>query len=143
MATAGYENIPIVVTETGWPSASTAGRGSSGDEKDANMEYAEMYLKGLVKHLKSSEGTPLRKEGAASVYVYELFDEEAEEGTQPPGRRWGILYPNLTKKYSIDFSGSSSRAGEAMAWMKILIEVALPSLALSLDFGSSFSFRYS
>ncbi|KAF7830990.1 glucan endo-1,3-beta-glucosidase 2 [Senna tora] len=105
MAAAGYDNVPIVVTETGWPSASSAGD----EEEDANIEYAEMYLKGLVKHLKSGEGTPLRKEGIASVYVYELFDKEAaEEGTQPPGRRWGLLYPNLTKKYRIDFSGSSS-----------------------------------
>ncbi|KAI4299461.1 hypothetical protein L6164_032921 [Bauhinia variegata] len=125
MAVAGYENIPIIVTETGWPSASV-----TRTEGDANMAYAEMYLKGLVRHLKSGEGTPLRKEGVAEVYVYELFDKETKEGTKPPGRNWGILYPNLTQKYNIDFSGSS-KIGGAKAWMKMATGISLV-LVLSL-----------
>ncbi|OMO95474.1 hypothetical protein CCACVL1_05398 [Corchorus capsularis] len=43
-------------------------------EVEANGIYAEMYLKGLVRHLKSGMGTPLRKEGISEVYVYELMD---------------------------------------------------------------------
>ena len=48
MAVMGHENIPLVVAETGWPS----GGGEAG-EVEANVVYAEMYLKGLVRHLKS------------------------------------------------------------------------------------------
>jgi hypothetical protein len=58
MAVAGYENILVVVAKTGWPSS-----GGEASEVNANLAYAEMYLKGLVAHLRSGIGTPLRKEG--------------------------------------------------------------------------------
>ena len=120
MAVAGYENIPIIVTETGWPSASAVG-----NEVDANVGYAEMYLKGLVKHLKSGSGTPLRKEGAAEVYIYELFDKESREGTKKPVRNWGILYPNMTDKYCVDFSGTSIRVDGPKPWIMLTVGVYL------------------
>ncbi|KAL2323859.1 hypothetical protein Fmac_022917 [Flemingia macrophylla] len=58
LAVAGYETVPVVVTETGWPRASSAA-----NEFEANAEYAEIYLWRLVKHLKSRMGTPLLREG--------------------------------------------------------------------------------
>ncbi|RHN57066.1 putative glucan endo-1,3-beta-D-glucosidase [Medicago truncatula] len=98
MALEGYETIPVIVTETGWP--------SSGSELDANSAYAEIYLKGLVKHLKSGAGTPLLKDGVKGVYLYELFDKEGAGN----GRNWGILYPNGSTKYDkIDFSSGWKR----------------------------------
>ncbi|KAG2730440.1 hypothetical protein I3760_01G292200 [Carya illinoinensis] len=105
MTAVGFENIPVVVAETGWP--------SSGDalEVDANSAYAEMYLRGLVAHLKSGLGTPLRKEGVAEAYIYELFDDEVRRGTTRHERSWGILFSNMTKKYEIEFSGSDSTRG--------------------------------
>ncbi|KAK6929441.1 Glycoside hydrolase family 17 [Dillenia turbinata] len=96
MAVAGHENIPIAVMETGWP--------SGGGESEASEVYAELYLKGLVKHLNGGLGTPLRKEGVAETYIYELFDDVNRDSKI--GKNWGILYPNLTRKYKIDFSGS-------------------------------------
>ncbi|TKY56825.1 Glucan endo-1,3-beta-glucosidase 13 [Spatholobus suberectus] len=98
LAVAGYETVPLVVTETGWPSA-----GAAGNEFDANLGYAEIYLRGLVKHLKSGTGTPLLKDGVREAFVYEMFDKE-EGGT---GRSWGVLYANGTAKYHVDFSCSS------------------------------------
>ena len=97
MAVAGYENIPVVVVETGWPSS-----GADASEVEANPAYAEMFLKNLVEHLRSGTGTPLRKEGVAEVYIYELFDKEVKLRND---RNWGILYQNMTKKYKIEFSG--------------------------------------
>ncbi|KAL9316280.1 hypothetical protein ACSQ67_017281 [Phaseolus vulgaris] len=94
---AGYETVPLVVTETGWPSF-----GGARNEFDANLGYAEIYLKGLVKHLKSGMGTQLLKDGVREVFVYEMFDKD--EGT---GRSWGVLYANGTAKYRVDFSCSS------------------------------------
>ncbi|KAG8390075.1 hypothetical protein BUALT_Bualt01G0045700 [Buddleja alternifolia] len=110
MAVSGQENIPVIVTETGWPSES---------EAQAAGNYAEMYLKGLVRHLRSGLGTPLRKEGVAEAYIYQLFDEgtngEANGTTIGAalsgggGHSWGIMYPNMTMKYKINFSGADKR----------------------------------
>ncbi|KAF8006296.1 hypothetical protein BT93_K0556 [Corymbia citriodora subsp. variegata] len=101
MAVAGHENIPVIVAETGWPSSSP-----DAAEIDANELYSEMYVKGLLGHLRSGQGTPLRKEGVAEAYVYELVDEEAKETTssQARARNWGILYANLSEKYEVQFS---------------------------------------
>ncbi|KAL2338294.1 hypothetical protein Fmac_012740 [Flemingia macrophylla] len=57
MVDAGYETVPVVVTEIGWPSAS-----STANEFEANAGYAEIYLRGHVKHLKYGMGTPLLRE---------------------------------------------------------------------------------
>ncbi|KAI6670108.1 hypothetical protein NL676_004993 [Syzygium grande] len=78
MAVAGHENIPVIVAETGWPSSSP-----DATEIDANELYSEMYVKGLLGHLRSGQGTPLRKEGVAEAYVYELVDEEAKRDGEP------------------------------------------------------------
>ncbi|XP_057789036.1 glucan endo-1,3-beta-glucosidase 13-like [Salvia miltiorrhiza] len=108
MAVSGQENVPVIVTETGWPSQPEA--------QDAG-NYAEMYLRGLLRHLRSGLGTPLRKEGAAEAYVYELFDQKSTfnntngtnsdasmSGRAAGGKQWGIMYPNMTMKYRVHFS---------------------------------------
>ncbi|KAL5568929.1 hypothetical protein UlMin_025504 [Ulmus minor] len=128
MAISGHENIPVVVTETGWPSWS-----GDGSEVDANPVYAELYLKGLVKHLRSGLGTPLRKDGVAETYIFELFDEEEKPEKSNERRHWGILYPNMTKKFRIDFSGSAMIFGS-----RGLLELAIGfSLIFALFHGSS------
>ncbi|KAF3433529.1 hypothetical protein FNV43_RR24631 [Rhamnella rubrinervis] len=106
MAVAGHDNIPVIVAETGWPSSS-----SDASEVEANPAYAEMYIKGLIGHLRSGLGTPLRKEGVSEIYIYELFDKEEKNVNNQYERTWGILYPNMTNKYQIDFSGSAAIFG--------------------------------
>ncbi|XP_057441838.1 glucan endo-1,3-beta-glucosidase 12-like [Lotus japonicus] len=115
MAVAGYETIPIIVTETGWPSS------GAGDEFDANLGYAETYLRGLVNHLSSGSGTPLLKDGVREVYVYELFDREGAT----TGRDWGLLNPNGTAKYHVDFSAASSGSSITVALVIFWILVQL------------------
>ncbi|OMO76100.1 Glycoside hydrolase, family 17 [Corchorus olitorius] len=114
MAVVGHENIPVIVAETGWPS----GGGDAG-EVEANGIYAEMYLKGLVRHLKSGMGTPLRKEGISEVYVYELMDH-ANGSNKEKGRKWGILSENMTRKYDVDFS-SGAQIHRSMLWIISLL----------------------
>ncbi|KAK3436753.1 hypothetical protein EUGRSUZ_C01473 [Eucalyptus grandis] len=80
-AVAGHENIPVIVAETGWPNSIL-----DAAEIDANELYSEMYVKGLLGHLRSGQGTPLRKKGVAEAYVYELVDEEAKETTSSQAR---------------------------------------------------------
>ncbi|MCI51205.1 glucan endo-13-beta-glucosidase-like protein, partial [Trifolium medium] len=89
----------------------------AGNELDANPGYAEVYLRGLVKHLKSGAGTPLLKDGVKAVYLYELFDKDGS------GRNWGILYPNGSTKYRIDFSEASRSC--LMNWINVALILAL------------------
>ncbi|KAK4835784.1 hypothetical protein QYF36_014520 [Acer negundo] len=111
MAVSGHENVPVVVAETGWPSS-----GGDSTEVDATPAFAEMYLKGLMGHLRSGSGTPLRKEGVAEAYIYELVDKEVKGM-----RSWGILYKNLTRKYnSIVYSGGGG-SSEIRGLLKILV----------------------
>ncbi|KAF5736600.1 hypothetical protein HS088_TW14G00745 [Tripterygium wilfordii] len=121
MAVAGHESIPVIVAETGWPSS-----GGDAVEADATTAYAEMYLKGLVRHLRSGMGTPLRKEGVAEIYIYELVDKEVKQGN----RNWGILYPNMTKKYNFDLSGANEIGGRDKAHFEQLKELGIGSHAL-------------
>ncbi|XP_058100132.1 glucan endo-1,3-beta-glucosidase 2-like [Magnolia sinica] len=95
---AGHKDIPVVVTETGWPSDGDA------TEPRANKLFAKMYNAGLVKHLRSGLGTPLRKEGAKETYIFELLDDETKQGPESD-RHWGIFNRNMRMKYKIDFSG--------------------------------------
>uniref|UniRef100_A0A7N0UA28 Glucan endo-1,3-beta-D-glucosidase n=1 Tax=Kalanchoe fedtschenkoi TaxID=63787 RepID=A0A7N0UA28_KALFE len=127
MAVAGHQSVSIIVTETGWPSAGSTG------ELEATQGYAEMYVKGLVKHLKSGVGTPLRKEGVAEAYIYELFDRDDEQEVNGTSRKWGIFYPNLTKKYDIQLSSSGVLSGNgSRTWVHIAgwIVLVLSSLLL-------------
>ncbi|WOH02363.1 hypothetical protein DCAR_0521752 [Daucus carota subsp. sativus] len=124
MTVSGHENIPLVVTETGWPSY------NSGNEPEASHHYSEMYFQGLITHLKSGLGTPLRKEGVAEAYLYELFDNDDNNDTMQVTasgsgmQNWGIMYPNLTMKYNIPFSSDSKRFhGQGIAGMAALLLV--------------------
>ncbi|KAL6131555.1 hypothetical protein ACLB2K_069930 [Fragaria x ananassa] len=112
MAVAGHENIPLIVTETGWPSSSTDPR-----EVEANPVYAELYIKGLLGHLKSGRGTPLRKEGVAQVYIYELIDKQVRVG-----RNWGILFANMTNKYkNVDYRSQSDSVLGGLGFFKMVL----------------------
>ncbi|KAK7385739.1 hypothetical protein VNO78_31573 [Psophocarpus tetragonolobus] len=97
LSLSGYDTIPLVVTETGWPTSSTAP-----NDFDANLGYSHIYLRGLVTHLKSGMGTPLLKDSLRHVFVYHMFHNEQQT------RDWGLLFPNGTPKYPVDFSSSSS-----------------------------------
>ncbi|KAK8546130.1 hypothetical protein V6N13_067363 [Hibiscus sabdariffa] len=105
MKAMGYENIPVIVAETGWPSS-----GSEAGEVEANGVYAEMYLKGLVRHLKAGAATPLKKNGVMGVYVYELMDHNG-------GRKWGILSENMKMKYNLDLELSTGAKNCGSMWI--------------------------
>ncbi|KAL8167592.1 hypothetical protein V2J09_009091 [Rumex salicifolius] len=63
-----------------------------------------MFLRGLIKHLNSGDGIPLRKDGALQAYVYEFFDNMATmEMTWPLPRGAGDLWDPLL---GLDYAGS-------------------------------------
>ncbi|KAI3748798.1 hypothetical protein L6452_12143 [Arctium lappa] len=138
MAVAGHENIPVVVAETGWPCFDPS------SEAEARGIYAEMYLQGLINHLRSGKGTPLRKEGVAEAYIYELFDAN-ETATRNQGLRsggtgqnWGFLFPNMSMKFEIDFSNGGSIPPAAVFGMVFWFLLLVIWLFILLDIGTSF-----
>ncbi|KAK7817493.1 glucan endo-1 [Quercus suber] len=82
MVVVAYENISIVMVETGWLSFD-----ADASEVEANSAYVEMYLKNLVVHLRLGISTLLRKEGVAEVYIYELFDKKVKQRND---QNWGF-----------------------------------------------------
>ena len=53
MAVMGYENLSLIVAETRWPSSGID------CEVDETLLYSEMFLKGLLAHLRSGGGTKM------------------------------------------------------------------------------------
>ncbi|KAK9280035.1 hypothetical protein L1049_013720 [Liquidambar formosana] len=88
----GFHNLPLVVSETGWPS-----QGGS-DDTAASLQNAEIFNKRLIKHVngKPIKGTPLRPGVPIPTYIFSLFDEDQKPGA-PVENHWGILYANGTR----------------------------------------------
>ncbi|KAL1554881.1 glucan endo-1,3-beta-D-glucosidase [Salvia divinorum] len=93
----GYPDMKIIVGEVGWP--------TDGDVH-ANVQNAKRFNQGLIEHVMSGQGTPLRK-GKIDVYLFSLIDEDAK--SIDPGsfeRHWGILEFDGKPKYELDILGS-------------------------------------
>ncbi|KAL2455369.1 O-Glycosyl hydrolase family 17 protein [Abeliophyllum distichum] len=91
----GFGQMPIVVGEVGWPTDGALG---------ANLSAAKAFNQGLVYHVLSNKGTPLRPGvPPMDVYLFSLFDEGAKSVL--PGnfeRHWGIFSFDGQAKYSLN-----------------------------------------
>ncbi|KAK9699775.1 hypothetical protein RND81_08G195400 [Saponaria officinalis] len=87
LAKAGGSDIPIVVSESGWPS-------NGGDS--ATVGNAGTYYKNLVNHVRN--GTP-RKPSQIETYLFAMFDEN-QKGGAPTEQHFGLFFPNQQSKYS-------------------------------------------
>ncbi|OAY35068.1 glucan endo-1,3-beta-glucosidase 12 [Manihot esculenta] len=92
-----YDDIKMVVTETGWP--------SKGDENEigASVENAAAYNGNLVRRILTGGGTPLRPKADLTVYLFALFNEDEKNGPTSE-RNYGLFYPNEQKVYDIPFT---------------------------------------
>ncbi|CAL5184055.1 unnamed protein product [Lathyrus oleraceus] len=91
----GYNQMPIIIGEIGWPSDGAVG---------ANITAARVFNQGLVYHIASNKGTPLRPNTPPmDVYLFELLDEGAKS-TLPGNfeRHWGIFSFDGQAKYSLN-----------------------------------------
>ncbi|KGN47963.1 glucan endo-1,3-beta-glucosidase 12 [Cucumis sativus] len=97
MSALKYDDIKMVVTETGWP--------SKGDENEigASVENAAAYNGNLVRRILSGGGTPLRPKADLTVYLFALFNENKKNGPTSE-RNYGLFYPNEEKVYDIPFT---------------------------------------
>ncbi|KAK4755113.1 hypothetical protein SAY87_008870 [Trapa incisa] len=91
----GYGQMPIVVGEVGWPTDGAL---------SANISAAQAFNQGLIKHILSNQGTPLRPGvPPVDIYLFSLLDEGAK--IVEPGnfeRHWGIFSFDGQAKYALN-----------------------------------------
>ncbi|KAF8399701.1 hypothetical protein HHK36_015571 [Tetracentron sinense] len=93
MENEGFAGIPVVVTETGWP---TAGGGAALPENALN------YNGNIIKRALNDVGTPKRPGVGVEVFLFALFDENQKSGEEFE-RHFGIFGPNGVKTYDLKF----------------------------------------
>ncbi|XP_043693674.1 glucan endo-1,3-beta-glucosidase 6-like [Telopea speciosissima] len=90
----GYGQMPIVIGEIGWPTDGVL---------SANLAAARAFNQGLINHVLSNKGTPLRPGvPPMDVYLFGLLDEGAKSVL--PGnfeRHWGIFSFDGQAKYRL------------------------------------------
>lgn len=96
-----FTNIPVMVTESGWPS-----QGDS-DEPDATLDNANTYNSNLIKHVLNKTGTPKHPGIAVSTYIYELYNEDNKPGHLSE-KNWGLFNANGTPVYILRLTESGS-----------------------------------
>ncbi|KAL5743485.1 hypothetical protein ACOSP7_026343 [Xanthoceras sorbifolium] len=101
MAFLNFTNIPVIVTETGWPS-----KGDS-NEPDASLENANTYNSNLIRHVLNKTGTPKHPGMAVSTYIYELYNEDMKPGPLSE-KNWGLFDANGDPVYILHLTGSGS-----------------------------------
>ncbi|XP_068636708.1 glucan endo-1,3-beta-glucosidase 6-like [Aristolochia californica] len=95
----GFENLPIIVGEIGWP--------TDGD-RNANLNYAQRFNQGLMTHILTGRGTPMRA-GPIDSYLFSLIDED--DKSIAPGnfeRHWGVFNYDGSAKYQLNLGTTNS-----------------------------------
>jgi len=94
MENLGYPNVPIVITESGWPSAGADA---------ATVENAQSYNNNLIQHILSNAGTPKRSGTSIETYIFALFNENTKTGDEIE-RHFGLFNADQSPAYSVNFS---------------------------------------
>ncbi|KAL8195573.1 hypothetical protein R6Q57_025976 [Mikania cordata] len=92
-----FNDVRLVVSETGWPS-----KGDS-DEIGAGEDNAAQYNGNLVRRVLTGGGSPMRPNDSLTVYLFALFNENQKSGPTSE-RNYGLFYPNEQKVYNVPFS---------------------------------------
>lgn len=98
----GYDDVEIVVAETGWPS-----RGDP-NEVGPSVENAKAYNGNLIAHLKSLVGTPLMPARSVNTFIFALFDEDLKPGPASE-RAFGLFNTDLSMSYDVGLTKSSQQ----------------------------------
>ncbi|KAJ0986539.1 hypothetical protein J5N97_004895 [Dioscorea zingiberensis] len=100
-----YDDVKVVVSETGWP--------SKGDPKEtgAGVNNAAAYNGNLINRvLSGNAGTPLRPTADLEVYIFALFNENQKPGPTSE-RNYGLFYPDEQKVYDVQFTFKGANGG--------------------------------
>ncbi|KAJ6345613.1 hypothetical protein OIU78_008300 [Salix suchowensis] len=100
LSTAGFPEMDVVVAKIGWPTDGAA---------NATSSTAETFMKGLMDHLRSKSGTPLRpRNPPVETYIYSLLDEDQRSIVDGNfERHWGVFTFDGQAKYNIDLGQGS------------------------------------
>ncbi|KAL3535876.1 hypothetical protein ACH5RR_004337 [Cinchona calisaya] len=104
---AGYKNMEVIVTETGWA--------SQGDQNEpaATANNARTYNYNLRKRLAKKKGTPLRPKSVLKAYIFALFNEDLKIGATSE-KHYGLYNPNMSISYDIGFPGLKSSSAVSL-----------------------------
>ncbi|KAL3701347.1 hypothetical protein R1sor_019369 [Riccia sorocarpa] len=94
MSKLGHEDVTVVVSETGWPSAGDPGEVGTG------ISNAQTYNSNLLKHLAAGTGTPRRPGAPVETYVFSLFNENKKPGPESE-RNFGLFQPDRSSVYNV------------------------------------------
>ncbi|KAL5814862.1 hypothetical protein ACOSQ3_025642 [Xanthoceras sorbifolium] len=96
LSTVGFPEMDIVVAQIGWPTDGAA---------NATSSTAEAFMKGLMDHIRSKSGTPLRpRSSPIETYIFSLLDEDQRSiATGNFERHWGVFTFDGQAKYRLNF----------------------------------------
>lgn len=94
LASIGYKNVCVQISETGWPSKGDA------DEAGATPENARKYNCNLMKLIGQKKGTPMRPNSDLNIYVFALFNENLKPGPSSE-RNYGLFKPDGSQAYPL------------------------------------------
>ncbi|MQL75057.1 hypothetical protein Taro_007421 [Colocasia esculenta] len=102
----GYGQMPIAIGEVGWPTDGAL---------SANLTAARAFNQGLINHVLSNKGTPLRPGSPpVDIYLFSLLDEDQK--SLLPGnfeRHWGIFSFDGQAKYPLNLGLGNGRLKNA------------------------------
>jgi hypothetical protein len=100
LSTAGFPEMDVVVAKIGWPTDGAA---------NATPSAAETFMKGLMDHLHSKSGTPLRpRNPPIETYIFSLLDEDQRSIVNGNfERHWGVFTFDGQAKYNVDLGQGS------------------------------------
>ncbi|KAF5748037.1 glucan endo-1 3-beta-glucosidase 3 [Tripterygium wilfordii] len=101
MSYLNFTNVPIVVTESGWPS-----KGDS-SESDATVDNANTYNSNLIRHVLNNTGTPKHPGIAVNTFIYELYNEDLRPGSVSE-KNWGLFDANGVPVYTLHLTGAGT-----------------------------------
>ncbi|GAV90685.1 Glyco_hydro_17 domain-containing protein/X8 domain-containing protein [Cephalotus follicularis] len=103
MKRVGYEDVDILVAETGWPSAGDP------NQPDNNLQNALSYNGNLVEHVNSGKGTPLMPNRTFETYIFSLFNENLKPSISE--QNFGLFKPDLTPVYDVGILSGEQALG--------------------------------
>ena len=90
----GFEDLDIVIAETGWPSEADSA------QVGVSPENAAEYNGNLMRHVNSGAGTPLMPNRTFETFIFALFNENLKPGPISE-RNFGLFRPDMTPVYDI------------------------------------------
>ncbi|EFJ23659.1 hypothetical protein SELMODRAFT_415534 [Selaginella moellendorffii] len=122
----GFPNVRVVVTETGWPSGPES-------ETGASPANAAAYNGGVVRHVRSMSGTPLRPKVPLEAYIFALFDENTKTGPESE-HHYGIYRADMSVSYSIGVQTTPATPSPSSgSWCVAKADTGVPQLQAALD----------